>query len=229
MLELVKKDFGMCKMLLIGGAVAVLLPYLAFGVYGLYEMNSSGMNTKQFWGMGLATATMFSSVITIVSLPFLGGYIVAGERRERSAEFLAYLPPKRTAILVSKLLICVGWTIFVLTVFLAFSQWLIPRLMGDESTLQMNWETTPGMFAMFASMFCVAWMLSCIITSPVFSVVGGLCTPFVVLIFALSASVAFEQRIDHMMSPLNMFIGFTSIAVISFATGCFCYVRRVEP
>jgi len=175
------------------------------------------------------SAAAFSGVITIVSFPFLGGYIVAGERRERSAEFLGYLPPKRFEILLSKFLICLGWTIFALTVYLLVSQWLIPSLLGEESALRMNWETTPGMFAMFASMFGVAWMLSCIITSPVFSVVGGLCAPFVVLIFALSASVAFEQRIDELLSPRSMFVVFTSIAVISFATGCFSYLRRVEP
>lgn len=229
MFELVRKDFGMCRMLLGGFGIAVVLPYLAFAAYGLYEMNTSAANSLQNWGTLFSLATVFSGVITVGSFPFLGGYIVAGERRERCAEFLAYLPPKRSEILISKFLICLGWTIFALTVFLVMSQIVVPSLMGDEATTRLSWETTPGMFAMFASMFGVAWMLSCIITSPVFAVVGGLCTPFIVLIFGLCISMMFEERIDHLGTPLNMFIIFTTIAVGAFVTGCFCYVRRVEP
>ena len=50
----------------------------------------------------IATAVL-STAASILTLTLLGGYAIACERADRSAEFLAYQPIPRSKILASKL------------------------------------------------------------------------------------------------------------------------------
>lgn len=230
MLELLKKDLGMCRLLLIGGFLAVTVPYLFFTLYSLYGKGLTAEETRQLWGMSLLAGSQFSVILSIVSIPFLGGYIVAGERREQTAEFLAYLPVPKTSILISKSIVCLIWSMFAATVYFVMVQLVIPALLQDSSAaLSSNLEGASWMASMTAAMFGVSWMLSCMIKSPVLAVVGGLCTPFVVLAIAVFLSMQFGFQIDQTLSPYDAAIVFGAIAITAFAIGSIYFVKRIEP
>ena len=108
MIELLKKDFGLCRHVLLGGVIALLVPYLAVIVYTVGTGGTAALSASEsieYVSLSLLGASQTSLWLATFSIAFLGGFIIAGERRDRSAEFLAFLPPRKPAILLSKAIV----------------------------------------------------------------------------------------------------------------------------
>ena len=160
----------------------------------------------------------------------IGGNAFAGERLDRSAEFLFSLPIARTKLLASKLLLALG---------IAAAPWLVNFLIlccvgreppsgfmepGDERVYGAFTDTAITVMAIFG----VAWFVSSFIGSPAYAACLGLLAPLIVLLAIESAPVLLDLRI-----PLESERWYRGICLLlgplCFALGTGHYLRRVEP
>src|SRR5687768_11798412 len=82
------------------------------------------------WAVLLATGCYFSVMCSQAALAMLSGHLIAVERADRSIEFIAYLPPSRLQLLLSKLLILAGAVAVVWAANLALRE-IAGYLAGD--------------------------------------------------------------------------------------------------
>ena len=97
---LIWKEYRVQRLVLIVGAVLLVLPYaMVLGLFRFAPVRGSLAD----WCMGLLVAAAYSVGISQLTMALLGGNAIAGERADRSAEFVAYLPLTRARILAAKL------------------------------------------------------------------------------------------------------------------------------
>ena len=92
-------------------------------IMGLSEAMSH-MYGPEFW----VTTSSISLGLSLITFAMLGGNAIAGERADRSAEFLAYLPVSRWSILVGKSLIALAPAAGIWMVNLALLFLVTPRI-----------------------------------------------------------------------------------------------------
>lgn len=107
------KDYRQNRPLLIVAAVLFALPYVAVSVSKilhplLFPEASPGVGVTVPWHFALMGASHASVMTSSLAFALLAGCAIAGERSDRSAEFLAGLPVSRFAILKSKVLLVAG-------------------------------------------------------------------------------------------------------------------------
>jgi len=96
------KDYRHNRLIVFAGIILLLLPYV-FGFWMV--LNSEASRHPGGWAFVIAVASLYSLGLGQVTLTLFGGNAIAGERVDRSAEFLACLPITRRKILASKLLL----------------------------------------------------------------------------------------------------------------------------
>ena len=222
---LVWKDYRLNRLIVIVGLVLLLMPH-ALGLFVAWRLYVA-QGVSRF-SATLLGSSVFSVVLSQLTLALLGGHAIACERVDRSAEFLGYLPVSRARILASKLL-------FALPV--AAVVW-VPNLLVFElcAATPSTWRGAEAMwstmgYAAITGMvfFCVGWLLSSMLESPTFSVCGGLATPL-----ALAAGLQLYGNVFG-IRPLDDFAVFWYVRVclvlgpVCFVAGTWYYLRRVEP
>ena len=96
------KDLRMNRAVILLGGVLVVLPYV---VGELLAIRSGG----GWWGYREIEALgSIGLALAVIPMTFLGGNAFAREREDGSALFLATLPPSRSAVAFSKLLVAGG-------------------------------------------------------------------------------------------------------------------------
>jgi ABC-type transport system involved in multi-copper enzyme maturation permease subunit len=176
---------------------------------------------------------MMSSVCSLALLQLvfalLGGNSIAGERIDRSAEFLAYLPVSRGRILASKLLVALAavplvWlpNLAVLTIVGAFNEPVPVDATGPLGGLI-------SLAVIGLTFFCVAWFLSCVLESPTFSACAGLIAPLLV-----AMGMGWATHLLRLTFGENAILFWywglcLAISASGFWAGTFHYLRRVEP
>ena len=84
------REYRRNRWILAAGAAGVVLPYI---IAVMFDVNRSS---------GFIGAFFLSCVFSQMTVALLGGNAVAGERADRSAEFIAYLPLRRSSTFASK-------------------------------------------------------------------------------------------------------------------------------
>jgi ABC-type transport system involved in multi-copper enzyme maturation permease subunit len=170
----------------------------------------------------------------MLTLTLLGGHAIAGERVDRSVEFLAYLPVSRWSNMISKLvwpavmpLLVIGVNATV--VYLTVSNTAVPDQRLDSTELL---EIVEPIAVVWALGFSVAWLASSVLRSPTFAVACGLMSPIVVgyvlYKFLWTFFVSSLRSDDVSFNVTFVWVGLT-VASICFVAGCFHYLLRVEP
>ncbi len=221
------KEYRANRLVLIVGAVLLLVPYailLSMALRGIFHCNLTEICLL------LCGGAAYSVGISQLTLALLGGNMIAGERVDRSAEFLAYLPIPRGKALASKL------TLVGLTVALVWIPNLLVFLLARTGVSE-KWLTSLRFevigSAIFheaitgAVFFSVAWLLSSMLESPTFSICGGLVTPVLIITVILLVGWRFGMT-EGMVSPWYMGISLV-LAPACFVAGTWYYLRRVEP
>ena len=98
MRALLWKDFRVNRPILIIGVVLWLVPYVFLLAN---EVASKGVLSSRYSRV-VYHGAQSSIVWSILIVALLGGNVIARERVTRSAAFIAYLPPSRLAVLISK-------------------------------------------------------------------------------------------------------------------------------
>jgi ABC-type transport system involved in multi-copper enzyme maturation permease subunit len=125
MKALLWKDYRLSRPILMLGIVLFLAPYLTVAGTALYTYGLS-LPPVKVWPEALLPASLVSLGLSLVTLVTLAGSSIATERADRSAEFLAYLPPARITILASKLVVVLAPVLFVWAVNVPFARGMVP-------------------------------------------------------------------------------------------------------
>ncbi len=155
------REFRLNRWILVTSAAVILLCNaiaLLVGAFIATEANPEP-DEHAFAGFGVA----FSAL----TIALLAGNAFAGERADRSVEFLDYLPLERTHLLASKLLLCFG-TIIVL----CMSDLLV--LAQTATNRQVGFCELVSISSIAVLVFGVSWLVSSLQSSPALATVSGL-------------------------------------------------------
>lgn len=230
MKALLWKDCCVNRMLFILGLTLLLGPYAVFFAVNAYcaVRHGGGQWWVEIWQM-VAILSLGMSLLTFAGL---GGNAFAGERADRSAEFLAYLPPSRAALATSRAVVTVGAALAIWLVNLAviYGMPLVARACppgmgytGDNAT-----KALPVLAAMSVLLFGAAWLASSMLSSPGLSAACGIFAPLLLwcvlgAIFTLAGYGDYGSP-EYWYPRLSVPLG-----IAAFSAGFICYLRRVEP
>jgi ABC-type transport system involved in multi-copper enzyme maturation permease subunit len=177
----------------------------------------------------LLDASFFSMALSQLTLAVLAGNSIAAERADRSAEFLAYLPPSRKQILASKLLLALLAVGAVWAVNLSVTELVVPTL-GTPLGSSSDQLASRGMLAAGTVMvFGASWLGSAALNSPANATIFGIAVAFVggpLLVQAMWALCASGAR--EALNSCGLIVGFT-VGSLCFLFGSASYLRRIEP
>jgi ABC-type transport system involved in multi-copper enzyme maturation permease subunit len=220
------KDYRLNRGLLLLGVVALAGVYLVGLVVEVShtwpEMPSANTLADAIYSFG----HMALNILPLLAA-LLGGNAIACERADRSAHFLAYLPPTKTQILASKLLVAAG-ALAALWGANGVLIWAVAPLLGPEPTNFMHMLGTPsGALASCVLTFGVGWLASACLEKPTFPVLLALLFPFALGYgLFLFASLTGISRFDVLEWAGTVGL---AIGIAAFLAGTWCYCRRIEP
>ncbi len=233
MKALLWKDCYVNKFVLSVGSVLLFLPYVVFLILAAYSRwPGSAVHVNMIWDYQILTIFSYVSLsLSLLTIAMLGGNAMAAERADRSAEFLAYLPPSRRRLLVSKIILAAGASLLIWIVNMVTLLVLAPRLPGapplvDGALWQVPGETTLALGAVSVLLFGVAWFSSSFLASPAIATFCGLLAPDVLGgVLLIVRSFCYRPfPLLSWFSPLSLTLG-----ILGFVAGTVCYLRRFEP
>ncbi len=226
MKELLWKDYRVNRVVLIVGLVLMLGPPVV-GVAGNLIIKARYQTTINWFEVIVQTGTV-AMLCSLITMALLGGNAFAGERADRSAEFMAYLPPTRERKLASKVTLALVTAIVILNVILLISYALAPAV-GEPTvhTVRMRNEIMSTFLPVAALMFAASWCASSFLSSPTYAVGIGFVTPW--LLFLILVLIAHCVGIEDF--GFGFWFARTAIllALLAFFGGCGIYLKRIEP
>ncbi len=227
---LVRKDLRLCRLPIIAGVLLLAAPFLMSAIMVMNMPLWEEATAASAWAVLIATGCHFSAACSQATLAMLSGSLIAVERADRSAEFLAYLPPSRLEVLGGKLIVlgsgvCVIWGVNLCLDVVA--GWLA----GDIQAAHLLTDNLVG-FPQLAAVGMVAigggWCASACLDNTGPPVAVAFMSPLVVL-----GLVQLCRYLTGWPDALDFArVYFTSCAVAgigAFLFGSVYYLRRVEP
>jgi ABC-type transport system involved in multi-copper enzyme maturation permease subunit len=242
MLALLRKEWRLNRAVLIGCLVTAVMPYVVT-VANLW-INPPRYSTYD--PRHLIQAIQFAAyaclVITVILAAAFGGLTFAGERRERTAEFLGMLPVSREAIIASKLIVPLACLVVLVTVHLlvlvaciAWADRIAVRLQGaDEGVL----FAAASAVSFGVAMFGIAWALSVFLRSPAIAAAVALGVGVGMFFGMMEWADRAQQFLRDRFFPragaddvAMVVVGLTALAigVAAIVASSLHYRRRVEP
>jgi ABC-type transport system involved in multi-copper enzyme maturation permease subunit len=229
MRSLLWKDFRLNTLIWRIGLALGILPYLGAVALAMLRDGPSWPGTM-FWSAVLTQAALLSLAGSELTLTLLGGNVIACERADRSAEFLAYLPPSRAQVLGSKALVSLGAAALIWVPNLLIADLLAPALHDgsvDIAALQqasLRW----GLAATGILLFGAGWLGSALLDSPAVAVGFGFGLWIAVIAsFAASTNTLgwpTAERVAAWYAASSAVLGALCIGI-----GSCLYLRRIEP
>ena len=209
-------------------AIALLIgPPLCAAALNLHGQITIGSAPRPWSDMLVLTAP-FSLAAQLLPIVMLGANAFAAERADRSAEFLAYLPPSRWANVASKAIFAIGVFVFVWGVGLMTIYVVAPQVGVVSADLgEFRDGLLPTLAATSVMLFGVAWLGSTFLSSHTFATGLGIAGPLALLGILRSWQYFFEPagfELGYWYRTLCWMLG-----PIAFVAGVAYYVRRVEP
>ncbi len=227
---LIRKDLRLCRLPIVTGVVLLLGPF-AMAVVIVSNMPLwTEATPASAWAVLLGIGSYFSVMCSQPTLAMISGNIIAAERSDRSAEFLAYLPPSRVQVLLSKFIVLaaavvVVWGFHFGVSFIAY--WLAGGVQAAETMttdlVPLRYLAAIG-FAAVGSGWCASAMSEN--TGP--AVALAFATPLVLLgVLALTQYLTgWPYSLDYAK------VYFSACAVcgaVLFMSGTVYFLRRIQP
>ena len=230
MRALLWKDYRLNRMLLGFGGFALLGPFLlgaANNFYCAWRIGPADWSVT-FW-ISMSLISLGLSGFTIV---MLGANAIAAERGDRSAEFLAYLPPSRRAIIASKAIIVLSAWALIWLVNLTAVYVIAPLVEGVPlSAVGESHGNFAEALAMFGATSVIllgtSWLLSSLLSSHSIATGLGIGAPIMVGIF-LAMINEYYRPVDFNYTWWYKVLCY-SLGSAGFLGGIGYYLRRVEP
>jgi len=225
------KEYRIHRLILIVAAVLLVVPHLVALILVWFRIGIGPGSWGQADGGPLLATNLVGSAFQSVmgsqfAMALLGGNAIAGERVDRSAEFLAYLPVSRVRIVLSKLILPLATAAVILVPNLIIMA-LAGAALPEDLRRGAAWYAPCGPALVGIMFFSIGWLLSSMLESPVFAILGGLVTPWLILAaFGLFAEVSGFPKNIMALSYLGTCILLTPAC---FVAGTWYYLRRVEP
>jgi ABC-type transport system involved in multi-copper enzyme maturation permease subunit len=226
---LIWKEYGLNRAILIVGVLLLIAPHLNAPIGAWMEGGqSAGQWISSSW-RNLGGTAVFSLAMSQLTLCLLGANAIAGERVDRSAEFLAYLPLSRLRILAGKLALvfltaALIWGLNLLLISFATPEvWQLENRAADTGRKALAGIAVTGLV-----FFSAGWLLSSLLESPTFPLFGGLLAPAVILLGIRAAAWAFDYHF-HDIAWEWYWRTCPLLAVVCFVAGVQHYLRRIEP
>lgn len=231
MKALLWKDFRVNLFVLLFGLVMLCVPFLA-GLVGALYWQWHGQPVRWWQSDAWVVMSLTSLGISLLTIAMLGGNAVAAERVDRSAEFLAYLPPSRRRIIGSKIILAAAAGAVIWGSNLGVIFGLAPHMAGWSEAVR---ELTSGshrydltsLASVAIIVFGVAWLGSAWLASPAIATGLG--------IFAPVAVAGVLGTIEYWFHPAGFpyarygVYTCTTVGCVAFLAGTAYYLRRVEP
>ena len=181
-------------------------------------------------------ASWIAAHASVFLLPMIAANSLAGERADRSAEFIAPLPVMRSARLAAKVALLAAVAIAFFGPILA-----VLSLVETDGRIDADFGHALGLLGMVATFTllstALAWLLAAWVESPVIAAVGAIAIPIAIPMFLFyvptianrppfrDPSVFYSFWIDSagMPQPLTFLL-----AAAFFAAGSTLYMRRLE-
>lgn len=222
------REYRLNRLLAYVGLGLMLIPYIMMTCAVIYRL-ARGWDVPNLVE-ALGYLALYSIALSQVAVVFMGGNAIAGERLDRSAEFVAVLPISRLHRIVSKLLIssiatAITWLPNLLLLLMVSA---VGSFNQREVAAAITMITFTAITAFTA--YAVAWMVSSFQTSPTFSVVAGLMTPFLVFTsIQLFSILVLEIKDPYPAIGVAYSVICGVIAVTSFSVGTWHFLQRIEP
>lgn len=110
---LVRKDLRLCRLPILAGFLLLVGPFLMSAIMIVNMPLWEEATAASAWAVLIATGCHFSVACSQATLAMLSGSLIAVERADRSAEFLAYLPPSRRQVLGGKLIVLASGVVVI--------------------------------------------------------------------------------------------------------------------
>jgi hypothetical protein len=220
------KDYRVSRGVLLLGVALLLGPYGVVVAAGLYGHWPSWPPAAE-WAALLLTGSSFSLGLSQLALVTLAGNSIAAERADRSAEFLAYLPPSRVRVLASKVLLVLLVAAVTWAVNLFIADVVAPAL-GTPAVIPADDLAPRSVLAAAAVMlFGAGWLGSALLDSPAIATSLGigatLAAPFLLMmLWSLFALPGADFKVWNIITCLTL-------GTLGFVGGSVYYLRRVEP
>jgi hypothetical protein len=238
------REYHLNRLILVSGAVILLLPYLVVLGIGLWTVVYDRLTDgPSLWFRPhrhlpplLLGAVGYSLALSQLTIALLAGNAMAGERADRSAEFMAYLPVSRPKRMAAKLILA-GCAAAVIWSFSSIMASLILEELWTELGTR-PWDRRASEAAVFfatyvaitgATFFGVAWLVSSFQSSPTFAACAGLITPVLVVAGLQAVALLCKPRLTGPIVGGGYAIICLSLACCGLAAGSLYYIRRVEP
>lgn len=227
---LIRKDIRICRLPIVAGVVLLVAP---FGMAAVI-VSSMPLWTEaapaSAWAVLLGTGCYFSVMCSQPTLAMISGSIIAAERGDRSAEFLAYLPPSKFQILGSKFIVLVLAALVVYGVNFSiglFADWLSD---GTNASRNMTSDLVPWRYLAAIGVAAVGagWCASAMSGSAGPAVAMAFLAPLVVLGGLAAVQYMTDWPSSLAFAPIY-FSGCTISGAILFSTGSVYFLCRVEP
>lgn len=203
------REYRLNRWILATAAVAIVISYLFGWLLNSYfpdeELKDLGPNLGLAW--------------SLLAVALLAGNAFAGERADRSAEFLAYLPLERRRTLAGKLLLH-GIAVVVLV---AINLPMIKQPLGFV-------ELGVGI-GIALVLYSVNWLVSSLQSSPALATISG----FAVLMVTTMVAIAFVDLaknsgafdwLEMMILPALIFV--CVLSIVCFSVGTRYYLRDAK-
>lgn len=234
MKTLLWKEYRQNLRFLTGAVLVLLMPYLVCTSFSLvYSRHRSSHIVWEGLMDAISTASGISLVLSFLVTGFIAANMLTGERADRSAEFVTYLPISRRSALLSKLIYAIPVSLLLILFNFSVLYFLTPR--GDRHALVFIYLGSTSAIIMT---FGISWLLASFMRSPTIPAIAGfamvICT-----IVTVRTMIDFEihdnrleidvvQKLERLWFWSSCGIGLIT-GSLSFIAGCICYLRRVEP
>jgi ABC-type transport system involved in multi-copper enzyme maturation permease subunit len=226
MRTLLRKDVRLSRLPLIVSVALLFVPYFAVAAM-LYQVYAPDLPSRGTIADYVASAAVFGLMFSAAGAGLLAGNIVACERADGSAVFLACQPVSHLQVIVSKLgVVAAGiglmWLVHTSALF------GIAPLLATDARPFMKIDAPVGFAAAVTVVTTgVSWFASILTRSPSLAISAGLGAAFLVPWFVYLVGLWIDVAPDDLTAART----FTQWAVGSCGLlgGTYIYVKRVEP
>lgn len=224
MKALLWKDYRVNRLVLIVGLALLVAPFIVGATWNLCD--HWRYDAVHPWPDFIANLGLLTLVLSLLTIALLGGNAIAGERMDRSAEFLAYLPASRRAVLTSKAVLAVGASLLLWLAIFAVIYGVAP-LAGSlaEDVIRDVRELPWALTCIAVFVFGTAWLFSSFLNSPAIAAALGIAAP--IMLFIIMGILV--EWFGFAIANVWYFIICVVAGLICFAAGTGYYLWRVEP
>lgn len=206
------KDYRLSRFALLAGVMLLGMPYLIL-LFPYVEFPA-----MWFFSTGLSKLTM----------AIVAGNIIACERTDRSATFLAYQGVSRRMLISSKLIICISTFIAICAIPAILSLWLPEINNSRNEPLSRRWEFQGICAVVGMGFFGISWLMSSLLSSYGLPILIGIISPYIITLFLGATLYVLNVNINEDYLGKLALTFLPIVGLISLVAGTWYFLHSKE-